>query len=802
MSLAAFCAGLLIASRASSAHPALWAGVGAIGAALPLIWRGRTAVLGLLVGMLGLGATVWSVRMGPPGADDLARSLPAGAGEPAVLIDVEGQALGPAEPVVPQRGALAEHLPDRLGPRVRVDVALELVHTDTGPRRATGRAIVWADPPAPALRAGDRVRLMGLARASHPARNPGEPARRGGAVWIDAGAGGRVAVVDHPDQRSALLGALRRWLDAPRVTARRIIDRALPAEGDAGALVRGLILGEREDEGLSGAFRRVGLSHLLSVSGFHLTVMAGVALLAVRAGGDRGWLEPALVAGALGIYMLIVPAQAPVLRAGFTLAALLVGEALGRRHDRLALLAWIAVAVLIVRPADLFSPGFQLSFGLVAWLLVLAEPRPDAIELDPFEDRATRPLWRETAAFFRDGAAATAACWSVSIPLVMHHAGVITPLAIPATLIAVPLVVATMWLGFGLLLAGTVAPALAGPFGAVLAAPAGWCAAAVRWFDALPGATVHTPPVSLAWTAAATAGIGYLWRRGRLRDPRFWLIPAALGAWLAAEAWHGRGVPDRTAARVVMLDVGDGSALLVQRGRDALLWDCGSSRPSIGVRTVPDACRALGAARVRTAVVTHANLDHYVGLLDAAPVLGLRTLVTGESFARAAGADPAGPEAALLRGLARLGVAHRVVAAGDSIELGGARLDILHPPRGFIPRAENDASLVARLDHNGASMLLTGDAQAEALAMLMASGVDLRAAVLELPHHGSAHETAYAFARAVSPAVVLQSTGPSRLDDARWDALRQGRLWLVTARDGAVEARFGDDGSLRAGPVR
>lgn len=805
LALGAFCAGLLIASRAPLAHPALWAGVGAIGAALPLIARRRIAALGLMAGMLGLGATVWSARMGPPGPDDLSRSLP-GVGLPAVLVDAEGQALGPAEVVIPQRGALWGHLPDhvRLGPRVRIDLALDLVHTEAGPRRATGRAVVWADPPAPTLRAGDRVRLTGLARASPPARNPGEPARRGATVWIDAGDAGRLSVIDHPGGRSALLGILRRWLDAPRVTARRIIDLALPAEGDAGALVRGLILGEREGQGedLSGAFRRVGLAHLLSVSGFHLAVMAGVALLAVRASGDRGWVEPALVAAALGLYVLIVPAQAPVLRAAWTLAALLVGEALGRRHDRLALLAWIAVAVLILRPADLFSLGFQLSFGLVAWLLLLAEPRPDTIDLDPFEDRATRPLWRGAAGFFRRSALASAACWTVSVPLVMHHAGVITPLAIPATLAAVPLVVATMWLGFALLMAGTVAPALAEPIGAVLAAPAGWCAAVVRWFDALPAATIHTPPVSTAWTVAATLGVGYLWRRGRLRDAPTWLIPAALAAWLGAEAWSGQGAPENTAARVAMLDVGDGSALLLQHGRGALLWDCGSTRPSIGVRTIPDACRSLGAPRVRTAVVSHANLDHYAGLLDAAPALGLRTLVTGESFARAADADPDGPEAATLRGLARLGVQHRVVAAGDSVELGGARLEILHPLSGFVPRAENDASLVARLETGGTTVLLTGDAQAEALAMIMDSGANLRADVLELPHHGSAHETAYAFVRAADPAVVLQSTGPSRLNDPRWDPLRPGRVWLVTARDGAVEARIAADGSVSAGAVR
>ena len=76
------------------------------------------------------------------------------------------------------------------------------------------------------------------------------------------------------------------------------------------------------------------------------------------------------------------------------------------------------------------------------------------------------------------------------------------------------------------------------------------------------------------------------------------------------------------------------------------------------------------------------------------------------------------------------------------------------------------------------------------------------ATAAQLPHHGSARPEAYEFVRRVDPSVVLQSTGPSRLDAPRWDATRQGRRWLVTTRDGASRADLMRDGTVRAGPAR
>jgi len=266
-----------------------------------------------------------------------------------------------------------------------------------------------------------------------------------------------------------------------------------------------------------------------------------------------------------------------------------------------------------------------------------------------------------------------------------------------------------------------------------------------------------------------------------------------------------------------MLSVGDGSCLLVRAGDDALLWDCGSLRPSLGVRTIPYALRALGRPRVPVAVVTHANIDHYAALPDAASAIGLRTVYVSAPALETMRAGPPGSAGGVfLDRLGRLGVEVLPLSRGDSVPLGGHRLEILWPPADPPPviRARNDRSLVARLAAPTAggvrTVLLTGDIQRGAMLLLLADAeagaVSLDTDVLELPHHGSHHPAAERFFGAVTPAAVLQSTGPRRVGDARWDEERawlfdRGGSWRVTATEGAVYAEITAAGVVRTGSL-
>ena len=95
--------------------------------------------------------------------------------------------------------------------------------------------------------------------------------------------------------------------------------------------------------------------------------------------------------------------------------------------------------------------------------------------------------------------------------------------------------------------------------------------------------------------------------------------------------------------------------------------------------------------------------------------------------------------------------------------------------------------------------LLCGDAQDEAINAVVASGAARPPLIMEAPHHGSARPAAIAWVTALDPAVVLQSSGPSRANDPRWESVRSSRDWLNTAEQGACWAEVLRDGRIRSG---
>lgn len=222
--------------------------------------------------------------------------------------------------------------------------------------------------------------------------------------------------------------------------------------------------------------------------------------------------------------------------------------------------------------------------------------------------------------------------------------------------------------------------------------------------------------------------------------------------------------------------------------------------------TLPRSLRTLGVHRVRDVVLTHANFDHYSGLPDVAARLGVKRVWTTDAFLDRVAREPGGAAAACVQDLRRLGVEIGTWSAGVAAQLGDADIAVLSPPRDAAFVSDNDTSLIARLsvrtDEGERSLMMTGDAQRAALAALMSPDADLHADVLELPHHGSVQPTALAFVDRVGPRVVLQSTGPSRALDIRWNKQRLGRAWWTTATDGAAWVRFGRDGMIRTGSVR
>lgn len=309
---------------------------------------------------------------------------------------------------------------------------------------------------------------------------------------------------------------------------------ALPGPG--GAIAAALLTGGQSGippEAMQ-AMRDSGLAHLLSVSGLHIAIVMGLFFAVVRGGlalwpgfalrfGTKPWSAiVALAAG--GFYMVLTGSQVPMQRS-FAMAALVTVALLaGRRALSPRVLAFAAVAVLLIQPAAILGPSFQMSFAAVLALIAGFEAARPCL----MGGAMPRPLWQRAALLLAGTALTSVIAGLATTPFGLHHFGRVQVYGVAANALAVPLT------SFLVMPAGMLALLLM-PFGGegLALAVMGWGIAGIltvaRAVAAWPGAALALAPLPGAALAAITFGLCWLclWR-GRWR---IWgLMPMALGA--------------------------------------------------------------------------------------------------------------------------------------------------------------------------------------------------------------------------------------------------------------------------------
>ncbi|MEO0717067.1 MAG: ComEC/Rec2 family competence protein, partial [Planctomycetota bacterium] len=283
--------------------------------------------------------------------------------------------------------------------------------------------------------------------------------------------------------------------------------------------------------------------------------------------------------------------------------------------------------------------------------------------------------------------------WLIAAPIAAAGIGVVSTFGVLATIIVTPTVTVMLWLGYTALALGVLIPSSAALLAPLIAGATAATTWVVRTVDRVPGAFTQAPPVS-AWWAAGAVVVAALAMGGARR--LIW-IPAfaVVIAWGGCEWLVRRDAGD--ALRVDMLAVGDGSAILLRSGNDAMLWDCGSMSSDLGMRTIPAACSALGATSVGRAIITHADFDHFSALPDTAQRLGIRSVYVGPTIIEQA-AMPTTASAVLIDQLTQMGVEILPLSQGDSLTVGAATLRVIAPGPGLDDEADNDRALAALVE--------------------------------------------------------------------------------------------------------
>jgi competence protein ComEC len=428
------------------------------------------------------------------------------------------------------------------------------------------------------------------------------------------------------------------------------------------------------------------------------------------------------------------------------------------------------LGLIIWQPLLTASPSFTMSVLASGALLLLAPGWADALRR------------RHVPAGLAEAVAVAAAANVVTAPVVAAISGRISLVSIVANVLAEPVVAPVTVLGF---IAAAVAPLCVGvavPVVWLAGWPCRWLVLVADYFGGLEGAVLPWPGAASggALLAATMLIVGFAAvRAGHRRvlgaaavTALVVLIPvrAATSAWPPGE-WL-----------FAACDVGQGDALLLHAGPGAAVAIDAGPDPILADRCV----RELGISRIPLLVLTHYHLDHVGGLGGLIRGRAVGAVISGPL------ADPDSGVELVRRHTEARGLTVHAPLAGTRLDIGAVHLEVLGPRRWYRDTRSdpNNSSLVLRAEIGGVRVLLPGDAEVEAQRDLVAAGVDLRADVLKIPHHGSAYFDPD-FLAAVHAQVAVVSVGvdndyghPSQL--LLTEMARLGVPLLRTDRDGDV----------------
>jgi len=552
----------------------------------------------------------------------------------------------------------------------------------------------------------------------------------------------------------------------------RIRDRFQRVLADApyGGILVALAIGDQQSitPAFWRTFARTGVTHLLSVSGLHITMVAGLAAWLVGWAWRRSaWLAlrlPAQKAAALAgflaalMYSLLAGFAVPSQRTLYMLAVVALALWTGRITAVSRVLAVALLLVLLVDPWSVLAAGFWLSFGAVGLLFYIAS------------GRLSEGHWL---------AAWTRAQWAVTIGMIpallalFQQFSLVSPLANAVAIPVVSLVVTP------LALLGTL------PFADPLLRLAHVVVAAVMtlldWLATSPWAVwqQQAPP---EWAAVlGVAGVAWL------------LLPKGFPArWLGAAALLPLVLvlpprPGDGEATVTVLDVGQGLAVHVQTAKHDVLYDAGpafTADADAGSRIILPYFRAMGVRKLDAMVISHADKDHEGGAESVAMGMPVALLLSSLPAQHP---------------LMQLSLPRRRCQDGDRWQWDGVGFEFLHPTADDYKKARrsgNDLSCVLKITASGRSLMLTGDITARSeVALLARHGADVAADVLLPPHHGSKSSSTEAFVVAVSPRQAVFSAGyRNRFGHPAAEVVKRYRLtgsklWR-TDRQGAVTVKL------------
>jgi competence protein ComEC len=564
---------------------------------------------------------------------------------------------------------------------------------------------------------GDELKLFGMAEPIVPPRNPGEFDMRSYLARRDVY---RLLFVRYPEDGVLLRhggNLILRLAQKSRAWMQSVLCRGLEEAPEVQALLSGIVLGQRHQtpEDIEEPFQQTGTLHLFAVAGLHVGIVARLLWMVGVVAQLPRKMATALIIPLLLFYSAVTGLHVSSVRAAVMSSVLLGGYVVERRAFSLNSLGAAAFLILSWDTNQLFSTGFQLSFAVVAAIILCSDlcfawlwrwAAPDAF-LPTALIRGPRRWLKSALQWLCHAGSVSFAAWVGSLLLILWYFYLVTPISLIANLIVVPIAFFILAIA---LLSIMVAPLL--PSLSILFNNANWflgrlVLGIVHVFAQLPGGHYY----------------------------------------VAYPCW-----PANPTASMTVLDAGSGAAIHLRSGGRNWLFDCASERDY--ERVLRPYLHASGVNRLDGVLLTHGDSLHIGGVLAVL-----------NDFARPQFIDNPAPDRSTIHRRLRA-IFHqrklnvRDVVAGESFAITNqVTVRVLHPLAGCAEvNADDEAFVVQVAVAPRTKILLTSDAGLATESALLASHPDLQSDILIKGQHRSGRSGSEPFLDAVKPQLIIASS--------------------------------------------
>ena len=544
--------------------------------------------------------------------------------------------------------------------------------------------------------------------------------------------------------------------------------------GDSGALASAMLIGDRSklSQNTIQNFRSAGLSHVLAISGLHLVLVGGSAMvLAVQLLGRRRQFYLIVPFTTAWSYALIAGMSPSVTRAAIMFSVYLLARLLGRQRRILPALSLAAVSMVVLEPGVLKTISFQLSFAAVLGIAVMAPKVSIQLRSNLESFRVGPAIVRKFGWLILDSSIISVSAILFTTPLVLLHFGTSSTWGVFSTLAVSPVLPLFIWSSVATLSVDLIGTPVTSIVALTPLVSGGYIAFVAEVFAGFPGGNIDATSVGISFVLfwysilfvglnfksisllieriSSTKSIAMISSQTSLRNPLLG-VAALLILVLAGFAITN---PKSEHLTVVFFETDRGDMILIEApGGQRMLVD-GGDNADRAVQIIKDHL-PLNDRRIDVVLSTHPDADHVGGLERIIEQFDVSQIID----------SGANHDSQVFRSwkseIARQSDVVEAVS-GTVVRLDNETAVTILQTKCVIVQcsAFNDESVVARLDHQEVSFLLTGDITTAGESDLSLTGQNISTTVLKVPHHGSKTSTSDTFLTEVDPALAVVTTG-------------------------------------------